>query len=158
MSGAGAAEWGRFLISMGVVTKRTDDDGRSTVTMRVEVEGDELAEHAFRFRRTVWTDDPDDLTSAMHYHVERLDDDDDTIADDRFAPSTRRVLAVLEHATDWLKVSEIGDQLADKATPLKKRTIQTALNELRDAGLADAHGTDQKGVPWSWRTPKEVGS
>lgn len=135
MTGAGPDAWGRVLISAAVVSRHTDPTTQATsVVLDLDVQGDEVAESTTRIRRRVWADDPNDLASALHYEVERLDVDFRTDESDGLTPSARRVLAVLEKADDWTTVSTIGDRLADDGQPLKVRTIQAALAALEDAG------------------------
>jgi RecA-family ATPase len=73
-SGAGLAEWGRVRISMAVQS-RTDggEDEASDVVFSLAISGDETMEREAWFRRRVWTDDADDLASAMHYEIEAID-------------------------------------------------------------------------------------
>lgn len=144
MSGAGPAEWGRVLGSASVRSRHTDLASRATtVTLDWAFMGDEIADTALRVRRTVWADDPDNLASPMHYIVERLEVGPADIAPDLAAadlrPATKRVLAVLNGADDWLDVVAIGDRLANDETgltALKRRTIQDACKTLVDAGFA----------------------
>lgn len=140
MTGAGPAEWGRVLCSVGVEHRVTNPDRSTTATLRVTFEGDEIPETELRLRRYIWSDDPDNLSSALHYSVEVLagTSEDDKTGTGAMRPATRRVLAVLEAADDWLNVAQIGDRLvADDSgfAPLKKRTIQAACKDLADAGL-----------------------
>jgi hypothetical protein len=154
MSGAGTAEWGRLLMSAGVVSKRTEPDRSTSVILSVEVEGDEVPDTVFRVRRVVRADDPDDLNSPLHYAADVLDpDDDDQDAGELagLSPAARRVLEVLRDAGgDWLSTSTLGDRLADAGKPLKKRTIQDALKRLRADDLAEPDGSDP-GTAWRWR-------
>lgn len=73
-TGAGTAEWGRVLVSMSVLRRATDDTEASVVDLKLEVIGDEIADTEAMFRRTVWTDDPTDLASPMHYVIARRTD------------------------------------------------------------------------------------
>jgi hypothetical protein len=154
MSGVGPAEWGRVLGSAAVLTKHTDLVTRETsVVLDWEFTGDEIPETEIRIRRRIWADNPDDLDSPLHYHVELLEGD--AAGPDAIHPnlgkSQRRVLAVLEATEDWLTTLEIGDALVGDSTgiPLKKRTIQQALKQLADAGLAKPYG-DNAGTAYSW--------
>jgi hypothetical protein len=96
----------------------------------------------------VWADDPDDLASPLHYEVEALADDATPADDAALSPAAHRVLGILEAATDWLTRRQIGDRLAETGWPLKERTIQNGLAELRRAGLAVAFGDDGKAHSW----------
>lgn len=141
MSGVGPGAWGRVLISAAVVSSHTDADTMaSTVTLDLDVQGDEIAEHTVRILRRVWTDNPDDLGSPMHYAVCRVEAPETTPGDPTLAglrPSAARVLEALDDISDpdGLTVRAIGDRLG-----LKARTVQLALHDLREAGLATADG------------------
>jgi len=141
ISGVGPGAWGRVLASAGVAHRTTGADGTSTVVLAVDVIGGELADLAFRVRRTVRADDPADLASPLHYVVEVLpeDPDDDGPAAD-LKPSRRWVLAALRAGGAMQSVAQLGDRTAADGHQLKARTIQEALNDLEAAGLAA--GTD----------------
>jgi hypothetical protein len=145
MSGAGPDAWGRFLISVDLVSpSRTDTDtGGSSVVLDIDFQGDEIAETTTRIRRKVWTDDPNDLSSAMHYEVEVLKTDH--VAEDPelkdLTPSAKRVLAVLNTSDEWWTVTTMGDAIAVDSTGLgglKVRTIQAAFAQLVKGDLASA--------------------
>jgi hypothetical protein len=141
ISGVGPGAWGRVLASAGVAHRTTTPDGASTVVLAVEVIGGELADLAFRVRRTVRAEDPTDLASPLHYAVEVLpeDSDDDGVGAD-LKPSRRWVLAALRAGGAMQSVAQLGDRTAADGHQLKARTIQEALNDLEAAGLAA--GTD----------------
>jgi hypothetical protein len=137
ISGVGPGAWGRVLASAGVANRTSSADGASTVVLAVEVIGGELADLAFRVRRTVRAEDPADLASPLHYAVEVLPEDPD---DDDLKPSRRWVLAALRAGGPMQTVAQLGDRTAADGHQLKARTIQEALNDLEAAGLAT--GTD----------------
>jgi len=142
ISGVGPGAWGRVLASAGVAHRTTTPDGASTVVLAVEVIGGELADLAFRVRRTVRAENPADLASPLHYAVEVLpedpNDDDGPAAD--LKPSRRWVLQALRDGGAMQSVAQLGDRTAADGHQLKARTIQEALNDLEAAGLAA--GTD----------------
>jgi hypothetical protein len=154
MSGAGPAEWGRVLVSVNVEHRSTDSATKAThVTLGWSFEGDEIPDIRLRTRRRVWAEDPDDLGSALHYEVEVLDADGAPVVGVAgLSPAVARVLAVLEDAGRAVTVREIGDALAEDSTgrrPLKARTIQDALNKLRESGLAENY--QGEGAAYLWR-------
>lgn len=159
MSGVGPGEWGRVLVSASVKTKHTDKaTGCSTVLLDWTFEGDEIPDLELRTRRRVWADDQHDLASAMHYVVDVIEVERDEAGDAEhpgLTPSARRVLTVIE-ASDgtWLSVPSIGDVLADEGFPLKKRTIQQACKDLREAELIGGPGGPD-GLAWSKRIDNE---
>lgn len=155
ITGVGPGAWGRVLVSGHVEHRHTEDDGATVATVAWSFLGDEIPESTLRVRRTVAASDPDDLSSPMTYTVEVVDDQAGTgNATDGLRPATKRVLTVLADADDELDVKAIGDALATEDRPLKRRTIQAALAELRAAGLAEA--TETNGVTHSWRTSQKV--
>ena len=140
-SGAGAAEWGRCLISAAVKAKSKvdplDPTGESSTTLEFSVVGDEIGDTTFRIRRRVWSDDKDVLGSPMHYVVEPVADLPADPTDD-LRPADRRVLACLDDSLS-LTVKDIGDRLAHDPTgrkPLTVNTIQASLRTLAEGGLA----------------------
>jgi hypothetical protein len=128
------------LCSVGVEHRTTGLDGSTTATLRLTFEGDEIPETELRLRRRVWADDPDDLSSALHYSVEVLEGTSEAAStgNGSLRPAERRVLTALRTADDWLNVVQIGDAVAvddSGIAPLKRRTIQAACKVLTDAGL-----------------------
>jgi hypothetical protein len=142
ISGVGPGAWGRVLVSAGVAHRASGPDGTSTVVLAVDVIGGELADLAFRVRRTVRADDPNDLASPLHYAVEVLPEDPEDLdgAAGDLKPSRRWVLAALRAGGAMQTVAQLGDRTAADGHQLKARTIQEALNDLEAAGLAV--GTD----------------
>jgi hypothetical protein len=145
ISGVGPGAWGRVLASAGVAHRATDPaTGASTVVLGVELRGGELADQAFRVRRRVWADDPADLASPLHYQVEVLPDDapaDAASGAERGLKQSRQwVLSALRVGGPMQTVKQLGDRTAQAGHPLKERTLQEALGDLAQAGLAQ--GTD----------------
>jgi hypothetical protein len=150
-SGAGPAEWGRFLIGASVISRYTDPDTQATaVTTELDIIGGEIPDQTFRVHRTLSADNPADLNSRLRYQVQvsRVENEAPTIATMPEAkPAAQRVHAVL--AADpgsALTVKEIGDRLAATGHPLKARTIQDALKSLGplvDGMVINAHGATQ---------------
>jgi hypothetical protein len=159
ISGAGPAAWARVICSVSI-DHRGSDDGASRVLLGVEVIGGEIADARFRIRRRVRADDPSDLGSALSYSVEVLAADDGHDLDPAAAglsPSRQWVLAALRAGGDLQTVKQLGDRLAEAGRPLKPRTIQTALGELQEAGLAaGSEEGNGRARYWSPSTPKET--
>jgi hypothetical protein len=158
MSGAGPDAWGRVLISAAVLSRHTDRTTQtSSVVLELDFQGDEIPETTTRVRRKVWSDDPDDLGSALHYEVEQVELDDHSTDDPELkglAPAAKRVLAVLNGSPEWWTVQTIGDVLADDSSgrgPLKARTIQAALKDLVSADLAEPKSI-LGGTAGQWRS------
>ena len=68
-TGVGPGAWGRVLGSAKIEEARREDTS-SVVTLKWTFTGSEIPESEFWMRRTVSAVDPDDLDSAMLYHVE----------------------------------------------------------------------------------------
>jgi DNA-binding transcriptional ArsR family regulator len=157
-SGAGPSAWGRVLISAAVVSRHTDPvTRRTTVVLDLDCQGDETADRTVRIRREVWSDDPDDLSSPLHYRVTELDEP--APSDPRtagLAPAATRILRVLEDEQLPLTVQQIGDRVAVDDTGrggLKERTIQDGLAALSEAGLVDGEASKgRKPGYWWFRT------
>lgn len=156
MTGVGPGEWGRVLISVSVRSKTTDKATRATqAVLDWEFEGDEIPEMEVRTMRRVWSEDPDDLDSPMHYEVCEVEMTDEDEGDpDGYSPSVRKVLSLL--TDEWMTVQHIGDLTAESGRPLKKRTIQEALKQLHKDGKAQPFGSVGEAYRWrlqpSWTT------
>lgn len=147
-TGAGPAEWGRVLGSAAVRKRSMDPDGASNVLLEWEFAGGEIAHRSFQVRRRVRAADLGDLDSPLVYEVEVTEAA--LSAEDGLSISQRRVLASLPEPPGW-SWREIGDALAADGLgpPLKRTTIQGALEELAGAGLADAERPGN-GIPNRW--------
>ena len=153
-SGAGPEEWGRVLWSVAVADRGTSPHpGGSLVRLVVKVRGGELADLAFTLSREVWTGDPDDLNSEMHYSVER----GDIVAADTAArklTAEERALAVLAASGDWMTAEDVQDTDAEEANaqpdlqPMRLRTVQDALARLAKAARVDRAGVPQTGYSY----------
>ena len=137
-----------MLASAGVANRTSTPDGASIVVLAVEVIGGELADLAFRVRRTVRAQDPADLASPLHYAVEVLAEDpgDDGPAAE-LKPSRRWVLAALRDGGAMQTVAQLGDRTAGDGHQLKARTIQEALNDLEAAGAGRRHRPGRRAGP-----------
>jgi len=71
MTGVGPGAWGRVLGS-GSVERVTRDGQKETVEVEWEFTGSEIPGTTFTMTRTVWADDPHDLSSPLHYEVEAV--------------------------------------------------------------------------------------
>lgn len=151
-TGVGPSAWGRVLGSAAVEQAHIEPDSTTTnVVLAFEFKGGEIPDAAFRVRRRVWADDPDDLDSALHYQAEVTSEGPPAGTGESRPPSYRRVMAALKDAGGSLTVQQIGDLLArdGQGMPLKKRTIQRALDQLEADGLAQ--GTEPlPGFPGYW--------
>jgi hypothetical protein len=141
-TGAGTAEWGRVLVSMSVLKRRTEDPQgvrRSVVDLRMEFIGDEIADEEATFRRTVWTDDADDLTAPMHYRIEPTELDPAQRAEAGQWDGPTECMAALRHFFS----DNPGESLSKSATCTRLRglglnyrttTISDALERLAVEG------------------------
>ena len=109
-------------------------------------------------RRRVRAEDPLDLAAPLAYSVEVLaaDSEDLDPAAAALSKSRQWVLAALRAGGDMQTVKQLGDRLAQAGHPLKLRTIQTALGELQDAGLAAGSEEDNgRARYWSPAIPDD---
>jgi AAA domain len=151
-TGVGPGAWGRVLGSAAVERRAKDPDGASNVLLRWEFTGGEIPETVFRVRRRVWAEAPAFVDSRLHYDVEVTEEDVDPPREtDGLSRAQRRVLAALVGEEEpGIGVRDIGDRLAEdgQGPPLKARTIQQALKDLAQLGLAD--GEQEEGLPGRW--------
>jgi hypothetical protein len=142
ISGAGPAEWGRYLVAADV--KRRQRTAMGTDVLReFTVAGSGIPDQSYMVRREIMADRS---ILAVRTSVSEVEND----WSDGRSPAQRRVLAVLEGPHQPLGTREIGDRLANDGTgpPLKKRTIQEALEVLTKDGLVD--GDVPIGLPGKW--------
>jgi hypothetical protein len=144
-TGVGPSAWGRVLGSASVEQSTVEADGKTTnVTLGWEFKGGEIADIAFRMRRRVWADDPDDLDSPLHYEVEITGEGvrAAVVAEgpgESLGYAQRRVIAAMRQGGKLLKVNTIGDGIAQDGlgSPLKVQTIRNALQGLERLGLVE---------------------
>lgn len=162
LSGTAFAEWARIIVSLSQVG--TPRPGGDTI-LELAFDGDEIPHSSQRFLRKVSVDDPADLASPMHYEIRAAAEIED-VDHPELSPAQRKVLAILRKRGDnWATRAEVQDATATSGFPLKSRTIQEALKELEEAGLARSMGTlGPSGLRWraserafSARSETEVG-
>jgi RecA-family ATPase len=143
-TGTGFAEWGRVLFSGSTLSMNDDKATKETnAVLKLEIVGDEIADTEIIFRRRVSVDDPDDISSPMHYSIEPLahpTSQANPAAPPRIPgmkPAASRVYAILVASGLWLDKGDIGDELATTGFPLQARTILEACQTLVDGGLID---------------------
>ena len=131
-SGVGPGAWGRFLVSVGVKSNKTDPKTQMTTVRTLwSIKGDEIADTAASFVRKVWVDDPDDLNSAMHYAVE-FEAESDAVEKDTAAADASEF-----RPTDAMEA--ISKRLESSPTPLSGNQVETTIkgfrNEVKRAAL-----------------------
>lgn len=138
-SGAGSAEWGRVLASVAVESRRTDTTGESDVVLGWEFIGDEIPDTTLRLRRRVWTDDPTDIASPMHYTVTKVQSARD---DTPWDGPTNCMDAIIQLMTDtgaqWSK-NQIARELRDQGLSFRNETIRQAAELLVSNGRLESH-------------------
>jgi hypothetical protein len=138
MSGAGFAEWGRFLLTVTDAdadkkekNAEKADEKRSDARLKMMVEGDEVIERAYKFTRTITNDNPDSLTAPLHYEVSeghKLGDEPDG------TQLTKAEAAIYGLLTgEWVKAAELIDDAAGRP----KATVYAALKKLKEVGTAE---------------------
>ncbi|MGW6258784.1 AAA family ATPase [Streptomyces sp. NPDC055085] len=149
-SGVGPAEWGRFLISIGVKSLRTDHVTKETsALLKVSIAGDEVAAEDTVFWRRVRAENPDDLESPLHYDI-ALDVFGDEGDEDGYSPAESKILeAMLSDRA--LTIAEITDRIAAKhGHGLRRTTVSAALNKLAKTGVVDQVGTSGTAMAKTW--------
>lgn len=150
ISGAGPAEWGRVLINADVKSRHTDPATQeSVVVTALDVMGGEVPDSVFRVKRTIRSDDPDDLNSPLRYSVEVLQDGGDAAADG-MPPSRKKLLeAVTAAGSSGATSKELVDWIAKKyGHGLYRTTVSSELNELLRAGTVDCVETPGAATLW----------
>lgn len=144
LTGAGPAEWGRFLITANVTSRRADDRGGTRVVTKVEVIGGEIADHAITLDRRVWADDPNDLDSPLHTETraQYADEHEDTAGDGTVRSELTPAAAKLLEAMDTLGVPASSKELVDTIFQrhghgLRRETVSRELNQLEDSGVVE---------------------
>ncbi|MBL1084217.1 AAA family ATPase [Streptomyces actinomycinicus] len=152
-SGVGPGAWGRFLISVAVKSRRTDPaTGESTVCQKWSLRGDEIPDTEMGLIRRVYEEIPGDLSSAMHYSVQR--DDSATSGSGRqddLSPAERKLLEAMRTAGRPEIVRQLVDRIAAKhGHGLQRETCSRALNRLAGMGLVDQIAPERVGMAAQW--------
>lgn len=150
ITGAGPAEWGRVLLTADLKSRHKDPETKATtVVVSVAVIGGEIPDQSFRVKRTVVSDDPDDLDAPLRYSVEIVDTDDLDDADD-MPPARRKLLEALEAIGDRGATGrELVDWIADKyGHGLRRQTVSTEMNAAQGDGLVDSIAEAGKATIW----------
>lgn len=134
-SGAGLAEWGRVLVSVAVDGRSTTDGDDSIVEQSWRFIGDEIPDTTHRVVRRIWTDDPDSLTSAMHYAVMPAENGPYVVADDydRDGEIGEHVLAALADGNE-LSGSKLIDAIRDAGHKARDRDVRRVAAALATEG------------------------
>lgn len=153
-SGVGPGAWGRFLISVAVKSRRTDDVTKETaVRLRWQFQGDEIPDTDITLVRRVHADDPSDLNSPLHYSVEVDAEPASTERGMDLPPSERKLLEALHEADGQLPqtIKQLGDRIARKyGTGLRRETCSRGLKRLAELSLAVQHAASAVGEPAFW--------
>jgi hypothetical protein len=137
ITGAGPAEWGRVLIVGTVTSKATNAETlETTVITELDIAGGEVPERMVKIRRRIYSDDPDDLDSALHYSVDALAADAPTEANGHgLGPAADKLLEALETAGGGTGM-ELVDRIKERhGHGLSRKTWSEKLNALETAGL-----------------------
>jgi hypothetical protein len=143
MSGVGPGAWGRVLGSGNVEEGITEPNGASRVTMTWGFIGDEIPDVRLRVQRRVWTDDPNDLGSPMHYETTILLNQESSSKPpgvlETLSPAQRRVALIVARAEAAVRVDDVQRVAAAEGgkKPLRKRTVQDALAKLVSRDLVN---------------------
>lgn len=128
MTGAGPEEWSRVLGAAGHKELTSTQHGGSRVQVDWTFTGGEIAPQKLSVIRTVWVDDPNDLTSPMHYHIEVTEGADTASS---LTPAQQAVLDVLDEG--WMTATEIYELVTASGTIIARDTVTTKLRQLGDS-------------------------
>ena len=155
ISGAGAAEWGRVLITGDVISRHTNPvTHETTVVTELDVIGGEVHGGAWRVTRRIRAVDPDDLDSPLAYAVEAQPAEH---GDDEMPPAKRKLLEALIAAKGVPQTSAaLVDWIVNKhGHGLRRETCSRELNALMRDGIADRIDPSP-GLPALWVTAELV--
>lgn len=161
VSGAGPVEWGRVIMTVKSVSRRTDPDKATHVLTELELIGGSIADDKFRINRTIRAVDPDDLDSDLEYAVTVLPGDDDPVDQPDLAPAARKLLEALQHHDDDpVPAGKLVDHVAETyGHGLTRETVSRSLNTLLKADLVDCIEPSAVGQPKLWfvrRDPRDI--
>jgi hypothetical protein len=143
-SGVGLTAWGRFLISVEIKKSSSDPVTRKTVVLQNwEIKGDEVMTEDFAVERTVWVDDPTDLSSPMHYELTLPDGQDVKRSTPLKNPATmEKISEVLSENMNGLGINAIKRGVVEQSgKSISTQTAQKCLDQLI------LHGYAQEGRP-----------
>ena len=133
-TGAGWAEWGRFLISVNVKEARAEVGDRSVVKLGYELSGGETPMRSWSVTRTVWREDPDDLNTPMHYVLS--EGEAATAVTSDTSGSREAVRVVMERVSAYLGKCRgaVSQSMVEKSVTGSPTTIRFALDRLDSTG------------------------
>ncbi len=145
-TGVGPGAWGRVLASAAVEPmSRRAYRGGSEVELTWNVRGSEIPDVEFSLLRRVWSDDPEDLGSPLHYEVDVTPKGG--AGSDTLGANERRVLRCLaEEASQTGPLSP--REIAERAG-VDKRTVERTIKGLLERGLVDGIA-GERGRPGQW--------
>jgi RecA-family ATPase len=115
-SGAGAQEWGRFLIA-GTVTRRIETEhGGTEIVRRVEVTGTSIPDQAFVVTRRITATDQNDPNAPLVYEVQVSETD--APADFRPTVLMERISRFLESRDEPCSQRHIRERVTGKGAAL----------------------------------------
>jgi hypothetical protein len=137
ITGAGPAEWGRVLVVGTVTSKATNAETlETTVVTELDIAGGEVPERMVKIRRRIYSDDPDDLDSALHYSVETLAADAPAgTSEHGLGPAADKLLEAMATTGGGTGMELVDSIKARHGHGLSRNTWSSKLNELETAGL-----------------------
>ncbi|MEJ8668410.1 AAA family ATPase [Streptomyces sp. MS1.AVA.1] len=153
-SGVGPGAWGRFLISVSVVSTRTEERTKETaVIQKWQFRGDEIPDSAHAFLRRVRADDPHNLDSPLRYSVQLDAIPSHDNSGPHLKPSERKLLEALKSSDGQFPhtTKQIVDSVARKhGHGLTRETVSRGLARLTELGLVDQYPADSVGKHARW--------
>ena len=155
-TGAGAQEWGRFLIAGTVTKRRRTAEGGSEVVRKVEVSGTSIADSTFMVCRRITAVNPSDPDSPLVYEVEVTDTvQQDADSHPELDYSLQRVLSLLGTQDEARTIEELQSAMKagneDGKPPYGRQAFSDKLNRLAELGVADGLQAGGGAKRW-WRT------
>lgn len=147
-SGVGLTAWGRVLIAVQIVKEARDPETKkTTVLQKWHIKGDEVMTEDFDVERTIWADDPTDLTSILHYQLRLPEGVEVARAKGvSYRRTAEQVLSILKENLDGLGFREIARELRDmNGRDPSRNTLTTTLTELENCGNIVTQGNGGRG-------------
>jgi hypothetical protein len=156
-SGAGAQEWGRFLIAGTLTQRHRTAEGGTEIVRRLDVTGTSIPDRSFIVTRRVTAVTQDDPDSPLVYEVQVSESCGDETHHE-LDYSLSRVLALLPTFEEPRTLKDLQDLMKASdpdpdAKPYSRPTLSTKLNELAELDYADCLGEEGQEKRW-WKTSK----
>jgi len=144
LTGAGPAEWGRFLITAEVKAKNHDSaTGGTRILTEMQFTGGEIPEHSIRVNRLVWAERPEDLDSPLHTVTQASFADQPTPGegsdsiDRSVSPAAGKLLEAIDALGGGTSTALVDWIANHHGHGLTRETVSRHLNAMEKSGLLE---------------------